>query len=134
MANDHDEILQLYKDPMKAFAHQYLWDLNDDVERIGRQWQKMKRQRKAHKPLNKALSFALTGILELLWSERFEEYSWMFEQDPSRMRKRLIEKLAGDEKTCPKCGDVGRAGEKFGYRRVGDKTYVQPWCRQCRSG
>lgn len=133
MANDHDEVIQLYKDPMKAWAHTFLWSTNEQCEEIGRLWQKMKLQRKDEKPFGESLSFQLQGLIEFLYSERFEAYADIFEQDPGRMRSAIFAKLAGEEKECPKCKKVGRVIYQFGFRTSKGRLFVQSWCQKCRN-
>jgi hypothetical protein len=134
MANDNDEVIQLYKDPMKAFAHVFLLSTNRQVEEIGRKLgRQQQRQRKKLPSLSDTLKFTLEGLIEFLYSERFEEYAEMFDQDPARMRSRFFTKLAGEEKVCPKCKKTGRVFYEFGYRKIGDKLFVQSWCQECRN-
>lgn len=133
MANDHDEVIQLYKEPMKALAHVFLYGANDQFEEIGRMWQRMKMQRKDNKPLSEKLSFTIRGLIEFVHSERFEAYADQFDQDPARMRRAMLEKLAGEEKTCPKCEKTGRVLYQFGFRKIGERLFVQSWCLRCRN-
>ncbi len=133
MANDNDEVIQLYKDPIKAFAHVFLLSTNQQVEEIGRMWQRMKQQRKDDKLAKRKPFFTIEGLIEFLYSERFEEYAQLFDQDPKRMRSRFFAKLAGEEKECLKRGKVGRIVYQSGYRKIGDKLFIQSWCLSCRN-
>jgi hypothetical protein len=67
MANDNDEVIQLYKDPMKAFAHVFLLSTNRQVEEIGRKLgRQQQRQRKKLPSLSDTLKFTLEGLIEFL--------------------------------------------------------------------